>query len=524
MSKIHHFYSAADFKNVPVAVQEAIDLKKIAKPKIGLGKTMVLLFFNSSLRTRLSTEIAAQNLGMNVITMDMSQSWKWELEEGTTMRFDTAEHIKDAAQVISGFANIVGIRAFPTLTDKEADYQDNLLQKFMQYADVPVVNMESAIRHPLQSLTDMMTIREFQKTEKPKVVLSWAPHPKALPQAVSNSFLEWAAAAKHEVIITHPKGYELANEFTKGHTVEYDQKKAFAEADFIYTKNWSPLSPYGKVMNKSEDWRIDEKLMSLTNEAKFNKLTIVKIGGNILNKDADLDDFLNKFKQIKGKKILVHGGGRSANILLQQVGISPKMHKGRRITDNQTLRIVNMVYAGEINKKVVSLLQTKGMNALGLSGADANVILAKKRPVVDFDYGFAGDIISVQNENIRALLEAGFTPVFCSITHDGKGQLLNTNADTIAATLAAALAKDYSVSLRFCFELNGVLEDIERPKSVISKISEQDFIRMQEQNSIVDGMIPKLYNALNAKKAGTKKIFICSKENLLNPETATEII
>jgi acetylglutamate kinase len=256
----------------------------------------------------------------------------------------------------------------------------------------------------------------------------------------------------------------------------------------------------------------------------MDKLTIVKIGGNILNKEIDLDDFLEKFKQIKGKKILVHGGGRSANSLLKQIGITPKMHDGRRITDTETLRVVNMVYAGEINKKVVSLLQAKDINALGLSGADGNVILAKKRPVVDFDYGYAGDIIQVQVQNIFALLEAGFTPTFCSITHDGKGQLLNTNADTIAATLAAALAKDYDLSLRFCFELNGVLEDINRKESVISEISENRFLEMQKEKTIADGMIPKLSNALNAKKAGAKEVLICSKENLLRPKLATEIV
>lgn len=256
----------------------------------------------------------------------------------------------------------------------------------------------------------------------------------------------------------------------------------------------------------------------------MDKLTVVKIGGNILNNNADLEDFLEKFKQIKGKKILVHGGGRSANILLTQLGITPKMHDGRRITDKETLRIVNMVYSGEINKKVVSLLQAKNINALGLSGADGNVILAKKRPVTVFDYGFAGDIVSVQSENIIALLEANFTPVFCSITHDGKGQLLNTNADTIAATIASALVKKYKVSLHFCFELNGVLEDIEKPESVISKISEQDFTQMQREKTIANGMIPKLFNAINSKKAGVKEVIICSKENLLNPKTATEIV
>ena len=256
----------------------------------------------------------------------------------------------------------------------------------------------------------------------------------------------------------------------------------------------------------------------------MDNLTIVKIGGNILNKESDLDDFLEKFKKIKGKKILVHGGGRSANSLLTQLGIAPKMHKGRRITDAETLRFVNMVYAGEINKKVVSLLQAKGINALGLTGADGNVILAKKRPVTDFDYGFAGDIVGVQKEQITKLIEAGFTPVFCSITHDGNAQLLNTNADTIAATIAAALAKEYAVSLRFCFELDGVLKDINQPESVISEISEAKFSKMQEEKTIADGMIPKLFNALNAKKAGAKEVIICSKENLLQTETATEIV
>lgn len=313
MSKIHHFYSVADFKNTPAAVQEAIDFKKIKKPQIRLGKTMVLLFFNSSLRTRLSTEIAAQNLGMNVITLDMSQSWKWELEEGATMRFDTAEHIKDAAKVISTYADIIGIRAFPSLTDKEADYQDNLLQKFMQYADVPVVNLESTIRHPLQSLTDMMTIKEFQKVEKPKVVLSWAPHPKALPQAVSNSFLEWALSTGHEVTITHPKGYELEEEFTKGHTIEYDQKKAFAGADFIYAKNWSSVSKYGKILDKSEKWRINESLMSLTNEANF--MHCMPIRRNVVATDAVLDSSNSLlYKQAKNR---LHAAEYVLNKLLQ---------------------------------------------------------------------------------------------------------------------------------------------------------------------------------------------------------------
>jgi len=287
MSKLQHFYSAADFENVPLGVQEAIDFKKLIKPQIGLDKTMVLLFFNSSLRTRLSTEIAARNLGLNVISLDMSQSWQWELEEGVTMQFDTAEHIKDAAKVISAYADVVGIRAFPNLKDKEVDYQDNLLLKFIKYADIPIVNLESATRHPLQSLTDMMTIKEYQKIEKPKVVLTWAPHPKALPQAVSNSFLEWALAIGHEVTITHPKGYELSEEFTRGHIVEHNQKKAFAGADFIYAKNWSSFSPYGKILSESEEWRIDKDIMSMTNEAKF--MHCMPIRRNVVATDTVLD-------------------------------------------------------------------------------------------------------------------------------------------------------------------------------------------------------------------------------------------
>jgi len=193
-----HFYSAESPTDLNQLLQTAIDIKK--KPtqhlKLGEGKLMVLLFFNASLRTKLSTQKAAMNLGMQVISMDMKDSWAWEFEDGVTMRFDKAEHVKEAANVICRYADLIAIRSFPSLTDQTADYEDQVLQNFMKYSTKPVINLESAIRHPLQSLADLLTIKEHVKKEKPKIVLSWAPHPKALPQAVSNSFLEWMHRAR----------------------------------------------------------------------------------------------------------------------------------------------------------------------------------------------------------------------------------------------------------------------------------------------------------------------------------------
>ena len=283
----HNFYSSEDVENVPEFIEEALKYKYAPVQLVGTGKTLVMIFFNSSLRTRLSTEIAARKIGMEVITININDAWQWELEDGSAMVFDTVEHVKDAAKVIGTYADIVAIRAFPGFTDKTADYADKLINTYMRHSPVPVINMESAIRHPLQSLADLMTIREHVKVENPKIVLSWAPHVKALPQAVSNSFLEWCGAAGHEVIVTHPKGYELAKEFIDGHRVEYDREAAFADADVVYVKNWSSYKQYGSILSKNTDWTITDQTMKLTNNAAF--MHCLPIRRNLVAMDNVID-------------------------------------------------------------------------------------------------------------------------------------------------------------------------------------------------------------------------------------------
>lgn len=284
-----NFTSVNDVDDISALVQSGLKLKTnpLAHQKLGQGKTMVMLFFNPSLRTRLSTEKAALNLGMSVMSMNAAQGWKLEFEDGAVMNMDRAEHIKEAAAVISQYADVIGIRTFPSLTDKEKDYQDFILNKFIQYARVPVISLESAILHPLQSLADWITLEENKSNAKPKVVLSWAPHPKALPQAVSNSFLEWMHEAAVDLSIVHPKGYELEERFVKDIPVFYDQYEAFAGADFIYTKNWSPLSPYGKVVNEDQSWTISGEKMALTNNGKF--MHCLPVRRNVVVADEVLD-------------------------------------------------------------------------------------------------------------------------------------------------------------------------------------------------------------------------------------------
>ncbi len=267
-----NFLNIHDVNNAEELAQQAIALKqnRFAHNRLGENKTMVLLFLNSSLRTRISTQKAAQNLGMNTIILNLSQdSWQMEYEDGAIMNGDKAEHIKEGAAVISEYADIIGIRAFPTLTDREKDYSEYVLNKFLENVKVPVVNMESATIHPLQSLTDLITIREHTTKQKPKVVLSWAPHIKPLPQCVANSFSEWMNSADVEFIITHPKAYELNEKFTGNATIIYNQDEAFENADFIYAKNWSAYEDYGKIIGEHSDWMISEKKMQLTNNAKF---------------------------------------------------------------------------------------------------------------------------------------------------------------------------------------------------------------------------------------------------------------
>lgn len=286
---MQHFYSVNDVNSLEDLIHKAVQIKKKpqSNPNIGKGKTILLLFFNASLRTRLSTQKAAYNLGMNVISMNASESWQWELEEGAVMKFDKAEHIKDAAKVISQYVDIVGIRAFPGLQDRELDYQDLLLSTFIQYSEIPVINLESAILHPLQSLTDIMTIEEFSPKKPAKVVLSWAPHPKILPQAVSNSFLEWMAGSHHQIAIANPEGYDLDERFTRGIPIYHNQKEAFDQADCIYAKNWSSLNPYGGHLAVSQDWQITEEKMNWTNDARF--MHCLPVRRNVVVADAVID-------------------------------------------------------------------------------------------------------------------------------------------------------------------------------------------------------------------------------------------
>ncbi|GAB3573789.1 acetylglutamate kinase [Hymenobacter daeguensis] len=240
------------------------------------------------------------------------------------------------------------------------------------------------------------------------------------------------------------------------------------------------------------------------------ELHVFKIGGGIIDNEVDLLEFIRLFSEISGPKMLVHGGGKGASELMKNLGIAPRMVNGRRITDAATLDLVTMFYAGKTNKQIVVALQSRGVNALGLSGADGNVIQAVKRPVREIDYGFVGDLseASVNAALIRQFLTLGLTPVFCPINHDGHGQLLNTNADTIAASVAKALSGQYAVALHFCFEKRGVLTDVNDDNSVIAKINLTDYAELRESGIIADGMLPKLENAFDALQFGVEKVII----------------
>jgi N-succinyl-L-ornithine transcarbamylase len=260
-----NFTSINDVSNPKSLIEKALEIKKIKeKSNLGQGKTVGLLFFNSSLRTRMSTQIAAQNLGLETIVLNVNQDgWALEFQEGAIMNGKTVEHIKDAAAVMGLYCDILAIRCFPSLINKDDDNADIIMQQFIQYANVPIVSLESATRHPLQSLADMITIQEHKKVEKPKVVLTWAPHIKPIPQVVANSFAEWTLGCDYDLTITHPKGYELNETYTKGATIEYDQEKALQDADFIYVKNWSSYEDYGQVLPVQENWMLtNEKLQN----------------------------------------------------------------------------------------------------------------------------------------------------------------------------------------------------------------------------------------------------------------------
>ena len=268
------FTDVHDIGDLRGAVAEALAIKadRFAYNNLGRNKTLMMIFFNSSLRTRLSTQKAAMNLGMNVIVLDVNQgAWKLETERGVVMDGDKSEHLLEAIPVMGCYCDVIGVRSFAGLKDKAEDYEERIINQFIRYSGRPVFSMEAATRHPLQSFADLITIEEYKKKDRPKVVLSWAPHPKALPQAVPNSFAEWMNATDYDFVITHPHGYELAPEFVGNARVEYDQRKAFEGADFIYGKNWSAYADpnYGKVLSTDRDWTIDVEKMALTNNAYF---------------------------------------------------------------------------------------------------------------------------------------------------------------------------------------------------------------------------------------------------------------
>lgn len=271
---MRNFVSVKDIGNLDAALREAFEIKadRYKYCTLGKNKTLMMVFFNSSLRTRLSTQKAATNLGMNVIVLDINQgAWKLETERGVIMDGDKPEHILEAIPVMGSYCDVIGVRSFARFENKEEDYNEVILNQFIKHSGRPVFSMEAATRHPLQSFADLITIEEHKSKQRPKVVLTWAPHPKALPQAVPNSFAEWMNATDYEFVITHPKGYELAPEFVGNARVEYDQMKAFEGADFIYAKNWAAYTGenYGKILSTDRSWTVSDRQMAVTDNAYF---------------------------------------------------------------------------------------------------------------------------------------------------------------------------------------------------------------------------------------------------------------
>ena len=285
-----HFFSVEDVQNLPELLKKALEIKQnpLADLHYGKNKTLGLIFFNPSLRTRMSSQKAAYNLGMNVITMNVgSDGWQLETEEGAIMNGGKAEHIKEAAMVMSAYCDVIGIRCFAGLEDKAEDDAEKVLMGFMKFATVPIINLESSTLHPLQSFADLITIESFKKVQKPKVVLTWAPHPKALPQAVPNSFAQWMNATDYDFVITHPKGYELDKKFAQNAPIEYNQDKALEGADFVYVKNWSNFNDYGKVTNSDPNWTVTAEKMALTNNGKF--MHCLPVRRNVIVADEVID-------------------------------------------------------------------------------------------------------------------------------------------------------------------------------------------------------------------------------------------
>ena len=289
------FFHVLDIGDLNLALEEARQVKATpyAWKHLGENKTIMLVFFNSSLRTRLSSQKAALNLGMSPIVLNIGQdSWQLETELGVIMDGGKSEHLREAIPVMASYCDIIGVRSFAGLTDREYDYQETVLQQFVQYSGKPVISLESATVHPCQAFADLITIDEYKETKRPKVVLTWAPHPKALPQAVPNSFAEWMNAADVDFVITHPKGYELDPRFAGNAKVEYDQMKALEGADFVYAKNWScpgvtEPENYGKILSDDRSWMVDEAHMAVTNNARF--MHCLPVRRNVIVSDGVID-------------------------------------------------------------------------------------------------------------------------------------------------------------------------------------------------------------------------------------------
>ncbi|MET6995772.1 N-acetylornithine carbamoyltransferase [Chitinophaga defluvii] len=286
------FISTADVPGVPRLVDIALDYKKnpFRDKELGVNKTLGMIFLNPSLRTRLSTQVAARNLGMEAVVFNIDkEGWQLEMNDGVVMNGNTTEHVKEAAAVMGQYFDILSIRTFPGLKDKEEDYTEKYINQFIKYSGVPVVSLESATLHPLQSLTDVITIKEnWQQARKPKVVMTWAPHVKALPQAVPNSFAQWMNAwGETDFVITHPEGYELDEKFSGNATIEYDQDKALQDADFVYVKNWSSYQDYGKIVCTDPSWMVTNDKLKHTNQAKV--MHCLPVRRNVVIADEVLD-------------------------------------------------------------------------------------------------------------------------------------------------------------------------------------------------------------------------------------------
>lgn len=297
---MNNFVSIHDTDSPQLLVQQVLDIKQNPlMPNLGKGKTLGLIFFNPSLRTRLSTQKAAANLGMDVIVLNIdADSWNIEFEDGTVMDGSSQEHIKDAVKVVSSYCDLLGVRTFATLRNREDDYREKVLSQFVEHSSVPVISLESATLHPLQSLADMATIAETQQ-KKLNVVLSWAPHPKPLPQAVANSFLQWITATEANVTVAHPPGYELSEEFTNGVSISTDQKKAFSDADVVYAKSWASYNDYGALSPVENDWTITSNKMALTNKGSF--MHCLPIRRNVVATDKVIDHSL-VYQQAKNRE------------------------------------------------------------------------------------------------------------------------------------------------------------------------------------------------------------------------------